>query len=170
MTEFDNNNQQAPIDVPAPQATPSAPPADIDAAIALNRQTALSQLAKSENIENYAQERLDQAAAMDAGEELDDDRQAKWFRRAHKALQDAALEAQGIRFDEQGQPELPPPPPPGYVPGDEAAREIEEARKVGAAQMRINQYFGDNQEARDNVTQWFEAMDPGRPRPPMADR
>jgi hypothetical protein len=159
MSDFDND-QEGPIDVPEPGAAPVAPPADIDAAINRNRQIALGQLAKSEDISNYVDERADQFVAMDLGEELGAEAQAKWFRRAHKALQDAALEAQGIKLDEQGQPELPPPPPPGYVPGDEAAREIEDARKTGAAAMRVDQFLGGNEEPRQNIVEWHQAMDP----------
>jgi len=145
----------APTDVPEPVA----PPPDREEIINRNRDIALGQLAKNESIDDYVDERIDQGLVIDHGEDLGEERQAKWFRRAHKALTDAALEAQGIDPNAlEGQ--QPQEPPPGYVPGDEAAWEIEEAHKTGAAQMRINQYFGDNQEARQNVTEWHQAMDP----------
>jgi hypothetical protein len=160
MSDF--GAQDIPVDVPEPTA-PSPPPqpgADPRSeVIERNRQIALGQLAKSEDISGYAQEREDQAYVIDEGGELPEERQAQWFRRASK-VHDATLEAQGIKLDEQGQPEAPPPPPPGYVPGDEAMREIENARKTGAAAMRINQYFGDNQEIRQHITEWHQAMDP----------
>ena len=147
----------APADIPA-APLPRADP--VESRVAEGRHTALSQLAKSEDIEGYAQERIDQEDYFDRGEKLDERRDAAWFRRAHKALQDAALEAQGIKLNEQGEPEVPPPPPPGYVPGDEAMREVERARKEGAAAMRIQQYFGNNTERKEQITQWHQAMDP----------
>ena len=143
----------APADIPA-APLPRADP--VESRVAEGRHTALSQLAKSEDIEGYAQERIDQEDYFDRGEKLDERRDAAWFRRAHKALQDAALEAQGIKLNEQGEPEVPPPPPPGYVPGDEAMREVERARKEGAAAMRIQQYFGNNTERKEQITQWHQ--------------
>ena len=104
--------------------------------------------------------REDQAAAIDRGEDLPQERQNQWFRRASKALQDATLEAQGIKLNEQGEPQRPPPPPPGYVPGDEAMREIENARKTGAAALRVQQYFGDNQERKQQIIDWHQSLDP----------
>ena len=144
----------------APTDIPAAPPPASEEAVTQGRDTVLSQLAKKEDISEFAQERADQRAYFDEGEKLDERRDAAWFRRAHKALQDAALEAQGIKLNEQGEPEAPPPPPPGYVPGDEAMQEIENARKEGAAAMRVQQYFGNNTERKEEITSWHRAMDP----------
>jgi len=41
-----------------------------------------------------------------------------------------------------------------------AAREIEEARKVGIGQTRINQYLGGNEELRQHIIEWHQARDP----------
>ena len=100
-----------------------------------------------------------QAATFDRGEDLRQERQNQWYRRAHKALTDAALEAQGIQPNGQGGEE-PQQPPPGYVPGDEALREAERARKEGAAALRVQQYFGGNQERKQQIIDWHQAMDP----------
>jgi hypothetical protein len=150
----------APTDVPGSVAPPPANYDQRDEIINRNRDIALSQLAKSEDIGSYVDERIDQGLVIDHGEDLGPERQAKWFRRASKALQDAALEAQGVKLDEHGQVEADQLPPPGYVPADEAAREIEEAHKMGAAQMRINQYLGGNEELRQQITDWHAAEDP----------
>ena len=146
--------------VSPPSDIPAAPPPASEEAVTQGRDTVLSQLAKKEDISDFAQERADQRAYFDEGEKLDERRDAAWFRRAHKALQDAALEAQGFQLNEQGEPEVPPPPPPGYVPGDEAMREVERARKEGAAQMRVQSYFGNNAERKEEITAWHRAMDP----------
>jgi hypothetical protein len=85
------------IPVPPPPEAPPASSVDPQSEIVTERRhAALSQLAKSENIEGYAQEREDQAAHFDRGEDISQQRQKEWFRRASKALQDATLEAQGI--------------------------------------------------------------------------
>ena len=39
-------------------------------------------------------------------------------------------------------------------------REIENARKEGAAAMRVQQYFGNNTERKEEITSWHRAMDP----------
>ena len=146
--------------VSAPAEIPAAPPPASEEAVTQGRDTVLSQLAKKEDISEFAQERADQRAYFEEGEKLDERRDAAWFRRAHKALQDAALEAQGFQLNEQGEPEAPSPSPPGYVPGDEAMREVERARKEGAAAMRVQAYFGNNAERKEEITQWHRAMDP----------
>ena len=37
---------------------------------------------------------------------------------------------------------------------------LSERAKTGAAAMRIQQYFGDNTERKEQITQWHQAMDP----------
>ena len=143
-----------------PRLAPPPSTDPVESKVVEGRHTVLSQLAKDESIDGYAAERQDQEAYFDRGEQLDERRDAAWFRRAHRALQDAANEAAGIKLNEQGEPEAPPPPPPGYVPGDEAMREVENARKEGAAAMRIQQYFGNDTERKTQITQWHQAMDP----------
>ena len=106
MSDFGTIPVDAPVDVPAPVAPPSDNSDQREEIINRNRETALSQLAKKENIEDYAQERVDQAMVIDQGEELPEEQQNRWYRRASKALQDAALEAQGVKLDEHGQPEF----------------------------------------------------------------
>ena len=113
------------------------------------RHTVLSQLAKNENIEGYAaEERSDQEDVFRSWREV---RRATRRRLVPASAQGSARRCQrsaGIKLNEQGEPEAPPPPPPGYVPGDEAMREVENARKEGAAAMRIQQYFGNNTERK----------------------
>lgn len=144
---------------PAPADIPP-PPLASEEDIIRGRDITLGQLAKKEDISDFAQERTDQQAYFEEGEKLDEGRDAAWFRRAHKALQDAALEAQGFQLNEQGEPQAPPQPPPGYVPGDEVMREVQRARKEGAAAMRIQSYFGNDTERKEQITQWHKAMDP----------
>lgn len=155
------SDEQFTPDASVPVTTPEAPPPapDTSEIVAERRHAALSQLAKDENVEAYAAEREDQAATFDRGEDLPQERQNQWYRRAHKALTDAALEAQGIQPNGQGGEE-PQQPPPGYVPGDEALREAERARKEGAAALRVQQYFGGNQERKQQIIDWHQAMDP----------
>lgn len=100
----------------------------------------------------------DQAAAIDRGEALPQERQNQWFRRASRALKEAADEAAGITANEQGEQQQ--EAPSGYIPADEAQREVENARREAKAAMHVDRYFGNNQEARDAIVQWHQAMDP----------
>jgi hypothetical protein len=118
-------------------------------------------LAKSEDVSGYAAEREDQAAVIDRGEEIPGARQGEWYRRASKALQEATLEAQGIQPNSQQ-----PQGQPTYIP-DAAGYESESqsqdpdyARKEGAAQVRIQNYFGNDTEKKQNIVDWHQAMDP----------
>jgi hypothetical protein len=86
---------EAPVSIPDTQ--PASPPVSLDEAIDVGRHTALTQLAKSEDVSEYAQERADEAAVIDRGEEIPQERQNKWFRRASKALADATAEATSNR-------------------------------------------------------------------------
>ncbi len=160
MSDFDTEPQDVPVDVPAPSEAPPPPADHVEGNIARGRQTALTQLAKEEDISKYVQEKEDQEAYFDRGEELDERRDAEWFRRAHKALKDAELEAQGIKLNEQGEPEAPPPPPPGYLPADQVESMLDQERKTAAARVRIDQHFGSNAERKEQITQWHQAMDP----------
>ena len=156
--QFDNTEQ--PVDVPASETAPPPPSTDqVESKVVEGRHTVLSQLAKDESIEGYAAERQDQEDYFDRGEKLDERRDAAWYRRAHKALTDAANEAAGIKVNEQGE-QQPQEAPPGYVPGDEAVATAERARKEGAAAMRVEQYFGANNEAKQAIVQWHQALDP----------
>lgn len=148
----------APVSPPSEHTPAPSPPPDTSEIINQNRHIALSQLAKSEDISEYASERADQDAVIDRGEEIPQERQNQWFRRAHKALTDAALEAQGIQPN--GQDEQPSQPPPGYVPGDEAHAAVENARKTGAAALRVEQYFGGNAERKQQIVDWHSSLDP----------
>jgi hypothetical protein len=153
MNDF-SDGASAPSSEPAPSSSDPR-----EAVINENRAVALGQLAKSESIEGYAQEREDQAAAIDRDEELPDNRKSAWYRRASKALSDAAAEAQGIRTNGEQQPEFMPQDarPEEYgAPSDP----VEHARKTGAAMERVKQYFGDNQEAKQHIVDWGQAMDP----------
>ena len=155
--EFHNTEQ--PVDVPAPSEAPSSPNADpVESKLAEGRHTALSQLAKDESVEAYAKEREDQEAYFDRGEQLDERRNSEWYRRAHKALTDAANEAAGIKPDEQGEPEE---APSGFVPANEVEQMLDQERKAAQARMRVDQYFGGNAERKDEIVNWHQAMDPG---------
>ena len=153
------SSDSIPASPPSEHTPAPSPPPDTSEIINERRHAALSQLAKDENIEGYAQEREDQAAAIDRGEDLPRERANQWYRRAHKALTDAANEAAGIQPNGQGEQE-PSAPPPGYVPGDEAQRGVERARKEGAAQLRVSQYFGNDAEKKQEIINWHDAMDP----------
>ena len=59
------------------------------------RTRALSQLAKSEDIEDYLAERQAQERYFEEGETLSDDEQDAWFKRARSALQDTHAELTG---------------------------------------------------------------------------
>ncbi|MGC1345870.1 MAG: hypothetical protein WA863_07140 [Methyloceanibacter sp.] len=58
---------EAPVSIPDTQ--PASAPVSLDEAIDVGRHTALTQLAKSEDVSEYAQERADEAAVIDRGEE-----------------------------------------------------------------------------------------------------
>lgn len=88
---------------PAPADIPAAPPSE--EAVIRGRDIALGQLAKKEDVSDFVEERNVQELYFEQGKELNDQTDQRWFRRARKALQEAALEAQGIKLDEQGQPE-----------------------------------------------------------------
>jgi hypothetical protein len=144
---------------PSSEPPPSSGSDPRGAVINENRAIALGQLAKSESIEGYAAEREDQAAAIDRDEELPENRKSAWYRRASKALADAANEAQGIRTNGQEQPQFMPQdarPDEYYAPADP----VEHARKTGAAMERVKAYFGENQEAKQFIVDWGQAMDP----------
>jgi hypothetical protein len=49
--------------------------------------------------------------------------------------------------------------PPGYS-SDSEGYSPDYARKEGAAQVRIQQYLGDNAERKQQITDWHQAMDP----------
>ena len=93
-------------DTPAPASPP--PTASTDETVSERRGAVLSQLAKPEDVTEYARERVDQVEAIDRGEDIPQERQSAWLRRASKALQDAALEAQGIQPNGQQEQQEPP--------------------------------------------------------------
>jgi hypothetical protein len=155
--EFDTDS--VPVSPHSELVPPSAPPSFAPEEI-LNekRSAALGQLAKDENIEGYAQERQDQAEAIDEGIDLPHDRQNSWFRRASKALSDAANEARGVR-PTSGQEQ----PQPTYIPDEyrpEPVRDEDYGRKTGVAAERVRAYFGPDVETKQNIIAWSEAMDP----------
>jgi hypothetical protein len=158
--EFDTSPAPGPVDVPtAPEAPSSAPP-DTSEIINERRHVALSQLAKSEDISGYAAEREDQSAVIDRGEDIPQQRQNQWFRRASKALQDATLQAQGIDVNApQGEEQQ--EAPSGFVPADEVEHMLDQERKTAQARMRVDQYFGANTQRKDEIVNWHSAMDPG---------
>jgi hypothetical protein len=158
MNDF-TTDAAAPVSLPDSQ--PSAPPASAEDAIETNRNRALGQLAKKEDISDFAAERQDQAAVMDRGEEIPEDRKSQWYRRASKALSDATNEALGIKSNGW----TGPPENPGYVESSEGVDPqqldpVGYARKEGAAAQRVAAYFGDNQGAKQNIVDWGQAMDP----------
>jgi hypothetical protein len=156
MNDF-SNGTSAPSSAPEtlPDSMPSTPPTNVDEVVDANRHIALEQLARTEDISNYAQERADQAAVIDRGEEIGDDRKTKWYRRASKALSDATAEAQGIL-----QPLIDQLPPPQSYQGSEYETDpVTYARKEGMAAQRVNAYFGDNQTVKQNIMDWGAAMD-----------
>ena len=131
------------------------------------RHAVLGELAKSENVEGYAQERRDEEDAMFRGKDMPDERKRSWYRRAGKALADAADEAAGItkEFREQigpNQQEKPRFIPENARPGEyyPEQQDLDYMRKMGAAAERVNQYFGQDQARRQNVMDWGQAMDP----------
>jgi hypothetical protein len=97
---------------PAPSSEPAPSSSSDPAAERVNetRATVLGELAKKEDIGDFAQERSDQKEAIDEGQELGEQRKSQWYRRASKALSDAANEAAGIRTNGEQQPE--------FMPGD----------------------------------------------------
>jgi hypothetical protein len=153
-------------DTSSPASSPSESgsmghPVDVsnDPVINANRHAALEQLAKPEDISGYAQERQDQTEAIDKGRDLPEERQRQWFRRASKAVHDATLEAQGIQPNGQQ-------PQPQQVSQDQyqyqdRTQDPNYMRKMGAGAERVNQYFGQDQERREGVVAWGQAMDPG---------
>jgi hypothetical protein len=60
------------------------------------RHTVLSELAKSEDISEFAEERRTQDKALHRGEKLTDEERTKWFQRTNKALTDAAAQAAAL--------------------------------------------------------------------------
>jgi hypothetical protein len=145
-----------PAPVSLPDSMPSAP-SSTDEVVERNRYAARSQLAKKEDISDFAAEREDQVAAIDRGEELPQDRKSTWYRRASKALTDAANEAAGIQTN--GQQPQPQQDQSAYQYQDRS-QDPDYARKQGAAAERVNQYFGNDQERRQHVVDWHQALDP----------
>lgn len=82
---------------PAPADIPAAPPSE--EAVIRGRDIALGQLAKKEDVSDFVEERNVQELYFEQGKELNDQTDQRWFRRARKALQEAALEAQGIKLE-----------------------------------------------------------------------
>ena len=154
--EFSSDSIPAPP--PADIAPSPSPPPDASEVINENRHIALSQLAKSEDISQYAAEREDQDAVIDRGEDIPQERRSQWFRRAHKARPTPPMRLRAsTRMSRESKSRK---SSPGYVPGDEAQRGVERARKEGAAQLRVAQYFGDNAEKKQEIINWHDAMDP----------
>jgi hypothetical protein len=142
---------EAPATLPDQQQTP---PQSQDERMDLGRSIVLGQLAKSEDVSEYAAEREDEAAVIDRGEEIGQARQNRFFRRASKALNDAVNEATGIQPNGQ-QPQY---DPAAYQ--EQADQTLDYMRKQGAAAERINQYYGNDTERRQEVVNWGAAMDP----------
>ena len=78
-----------------------------------------------------------------------------------RALQDAAHEAQGFQLNEQGEPEAPPPPPPGYVPGDEAMREVERPKRGRRGNAYPAIFREQHREQRTDYA-WHQSDGPGK--------
>jgi hypothetical protein len=152
---FDGGTVGGPSEAPAtlPDQQQS-PPASLDERMDLGRSVVLGQLAKSEDVSEYAQERGDEAAVIDRGEEIGQARQNRFFRRASKALNDAVNEATGVQPNGQ-QPQY---SPAAYQ--EQADQTLDYMRKQGAAAERVNQYYGNDMERRQEVVNWGAAMDP----------
>jgi hypothetical protein len=160
-------------DVSVPDTPASSPtegpeafgnPVDIAAnpVVTEKRHTVLGELAKSENIEGYAQERRDEEDAMFRGKDMPEERKSAWYRRASKALNDAAMEATGIKSNG-----LPSQEKPEYIPQNARSDEYYSeqfdpnyTRKEGAAAERVRAYFGNNQERKQQIIDWHTAQDP----------
>ena len=93
------------------------------------------------------------------GKDIPEERKRQWYRRASKALQNAALEAAGIQPNGQ-QPQQQPQYDQSYQQYQDPSQDLDYMRKQGAAAERINQYYGDDQARRQNVVDWGQAMDP----------
>jgi hypothetical protein len=148
---------EAPVSLPDTAITL---PTNTDEVINNTRYVALEQLSRKDDVSEYAAEREDQAAHFGRGEEISQDRQNKWFRRASKAVNDAVNEAQGALQTALGQQ---PQPQQQYSDADyqaAAQSDLDYMRKQGAAAERINQYYGDDKERRQAVVDWGQAMDP----------
>ena len=159
---------------PSPSEAPSSPasspsessssfghPVDVQSDPVINerRHAVLDQLSRTEDISNYAAERRDQSEVIDKGKPLSEDRQRTWYRRASRALQDAANEAAGIQPNGQ-QPQQQPQYDQSYQQYQDPAQSLDYMRKQGAAAERINQYYGNDQVRRQAVVDWGQAMDP----------
>jgi hypothetical protein len=142
---------EAPATLPAQQ--PVSPPASQDEVIDSNRQALLERMAQSEDISDYAQERQDQVEAIDEGKDLPEDRKQGWYRRVSKAIQDATNEAAAVT----GQARQ--PIPPSYQSGAQQNTETY-SRNVGSCAERVNQYLRGDQQKRQNITEWHQALDP----------
>jgi hypothetical protein len=117
------------------------------------RHTVLSELAKSEDISEFAEERRTQDKALHRGEKLTDEERTKWFQRTNKALTDAAAQAAAPNAQK------PAPIPPSYQSGAQQDT-AQWLSNQGASAERVNQYLRGNEEKRQNIISWHESMDP----------
>jgi hypothetical protein len=98
------------------------------------------------------------------GKPITPERRTNWFKRAQEASQrqvEIVNNEYGAKEanQQQSSPEL--RSDPSYFTGDQVAAREEQARKVGAAYVRAEQYFGGNDtEKVVQALQWHEALDP----------
>jgi hypothetical protein len=147
---------QGPVSLP--DSLPASPPAPgSEEAINAGRHVALEQLARDEDIADYAAERRDQVEVIDEGRELPEDRRRSWYRRASKALNDAAMEASGLEPRRELDASVTQfnPTDQQYDPSQDPVY----ARKAGIVTEKINQFFGDNRNRRQEIVDWGSAMD-----------
>jgi hypothetical protein len=102
MNDFANSGPSAPSIPDSPASEPAADfghPVDIasDPIVTERRHAVLGELAKDESVEEYARERGDEEDAIFRGKALPEERQRQWYRRASRALTNAANEAAGIQ-------------------------------------------------------------------------
>jgi hypothetical protein len=157
-----------PVSVPdTPASEPSSSfgnPVEIEnnPTVTEKRHVVLDQLSRPEDISNYVAERRDEEDVMFRGKNIPEDRKSAWFRRASKALNDAEMEAAGIKSNG-----LPSQEKPEYIPQNARSDEYYSeqfdpnyTRKEGAAAERVRAYFGNNQERKQQIIDWHTAQDP----------
>jgi hypothetical protein len=169
--EYSGSPSPDPVSIPDSPASPPSEssssfgnPVEVESnpKITETRHAVLGELAKSENVESYAQERRDEEDAMFKGKDISEDRKSAWYRRASKALNDAQMEAAGIKSNGLPSQEI-----PEYIPRNARSDDFypeqfdpNYQKKEGAAAERVRQYLGNNQERKQQIIEWHQAMDP----------
>lgn len=108
--EYSGSPSPDPVSIPdSPTSESFGNPVDIAAnpTVTEKRHTVLEQLAKKEDISDFAAERRDEEDAMFRGKDIPEERKSAWYRRASKALNDASMEAAGLKSNGLPSQEIP---------------------------------------------------------------